>query len=145
MMSPVFKSAAARAIIEEERKAPMIIPKAGGRKSKKRHMTITSSHPSVLEALNAHEAKIEARRSRDDLDMERVLKPRDAPDVVRSTYSKKDAKISVSTIDNLFGVPDKINIPERYIPDVVSYKSTVCGKLGLGLTSCLSPTRPIST
>lgn len=118
LMSPIFKSAAARAIIEEERKTPMIIPKAG-RRNKKRHMTITGSHPSVTEALSNHERKMEANRSRDDLDIERVLKPRDAPDVVRSTYTgKKDSKISVSTIDNLFGVPDKIKIPERYIPDV---------------------------
>ena len=55
LMSPVFKSAAAKAIIEEERKTtPMIIPKAR-KKNKKRNMTITSSHPAVLEAINRHE------------------------------------------------------------------------------------------
>jgi hypothetical protein len=49
-----------RAIIEEERKAPMIIPKAK-KKNKKRHMTITSSHPAVLEAINRHQAQQENR------------------------------------------------------------------------------------
>merc|ERR1711915_328515 len=91
MMSPIFKSAAARAIIEEERKTPVIIPKAK-KKHKKRHMTITSNHPAVLEALNRHDAKMDRSRSRDDIDMERILKPRDAPDVVRSTYGQTDEK-----------------------------------------------------
>lgn len=118
LMSPVFKSAAARAIIEEERKTPMIIPKAK-KKNKKRHMTITSSHPAVLEAINRHE-KIEANRSRDDLDMERMLKPRDAPDVVRSTYGQEN-DIRETSIDNLFGAPNKIRIPERHVPDQVGY------------------------
>lgn len=115
IMSPVFKSAAARAIIEEERKTPMIIPKAK-KKGKKRHMTITSSHPAVLEAINRHDAKMEALRSRDDLDIERTLKqPSDAPDLVQSTYGQTES----AAIDNLFGVPNKINIPERYVPDQV--------------------------
>ena len=120
LMSPVFKSAAARAIIEEERKTPMIIPRAGGKKKssrKQRHMTVTGSHPSaVLEAISRHEA--EQARSRDDLDMERILKPsstrRDAPDVVRSTYVQEEVEI-----DNLFGAPNKIKIPERYVPEQV--------------------------
>lgn len=119
MMSPIFKSAAARAIIEEERKTPVIIPKAK-KKSKKRHMTITSSHPAVLEALNRHDAKMDRTRSRDDMDMERILKPRDAPDVVRSTY---DSEFRTNAFDNLFGAPEKINIPERYIPEQTDEKS----------------------
>ena len=116
LMSPVFKSAAARAIIEEERKTPMIIPKARKKNRKQRHMTITSSHPAVLEAINRHEATLQAggQRSRDDMDLERMLKPRvDAPDVVRSTY------VQENDIDNLFGVPNKISIPERYVPEQV--------------------------
>ena len=120
ILSPVFKSAAAKAIIEEERKTPMIIPKA--KKKKKRHMTITSSHPAVLEALNRHDAKMEEGRvrSRDDLDIERTLKqPSDAPDLVQSTYSQQEAEFRSNAFDNLFGVPDKINIPERYVPDQV--------------------------
>ena len=74
MLSPVFKSAAARAIIEEERKTPVniiitidfnitliiaiidyhyhhhqvqIIPKARKKPMKKRHMTISGSQPAV--------------------------------------------------------------------------------------------------
>ena len=120
ILSPVFKSAAAKAIIEEERKTPMIIPKA--KKKKKRHMTITSSHPAVLEALNRHDAKVEEGRvrSRDDLDIERTLKqPSDAPDLVQSTYSQQDPEFRSNAFDNLFGVPEKIIIPERYVPDQV--------------------------
>lgn len=104
MMSPVFKSAAARAIIEEERKTPVqIIPKARKKPIKKRHMTISGAQPAMQEAL--------ARRARDDMDMERMLKPRDAPDVVRSTYAGE------FRVDNLFGLPEKISIPERYVPE----------------------------
>jgi len=115
LMSPVFKSAAAKAIIEEERKTtPMIIPKAR-KKNKKRNMTITSSNPAVLEAINRHERQQQnMNRSLDDLDLERILKPRDAPDVVRSTYGEKED--SLENIDNLFGAPNKIQIPERYNP-----------------------------
>merc|ERR1712038_520251 len=94
----------------------MIIPKAK-KNGKKRHMTITSSHPAVLEAINRHDAKMEALRSRDDLDIERTLKqPSDAPDLVQATYGQSEDYKSAA-IDNLFGVPDKINIPERYVPD----------------------------
>ena len=118
IMSPVFKSAAARAIIEEERKTPIqIIPKAK-KKGKKRHMTITSSHPAVLEALSRHDAKMDLR-SRDDLDIERTLKqPSDAPDLVQSTYGQTE-NVDFKNFDNMFGVPEKISIPERYVPDQV--------------------------
>ena len=53
MVSPVFKSAAAKAIIEEVGKNPR-----ANRKVKKRSFTITSSQPAVLEALNEHNAKL---------------------------------------------------------------------------------------
>ncbi|XP_015116086.1 uncharacterized protein LOC107040490 isoform X2 [Diachasma alloeum] len=57
-------------------------------------------------------------RARDDLDMERALRPRiNAPDVVRSTLSHKELKYNESTIDQLLGTPNKIFIPERYIPE----------------------------
>ena len=98
----------------------MIIPKAK-KKGKKRHMTITSSHPAVLEALTRHDAKMDLR-SRDDMDIERTLKqPSDAPDLVQSTFGQnsENLEIKTQTFDNLFGVPDKINIPERYVPDQV--------------------------
>lgn len=56
-------------------------------------------------------------RARDDLDMEVALRPRiNAPDVVRSALGPRE-KISTHTIDNLFGAPNKIVIPERYIPE----------------------------
>merc|ERR1719422_1647344 len=112
MLSPVFKSAAARAIIEEERKTPVqIIPKARKKPMKKRHMTISGSQPTaVQEALARHDVNSRTR-ARDDMDMERLLKPRDAPDVVRSTYAGE------FRVDNLLGVPEKINIPERYVPE----------------------------
>lgn len=59
-------------------------------------------------------------RARDDLDMERALRPRiNAPDVVRSTLSHKELKYNESTIDQLLGTPNKIVIPERYIPEQV--------------------------
>ena len=52
--------------------------------------------------------------------MEQALRPRgqNTPDVIRSALDKNDS--GLSTIDNLFGAPDKILIPERYIPDTVS-------------------------
>lgn len=57
-------------------------------------------------------------RARDDLDMERALRPRmNAPDVVRSTLSQRDLKYNESTIDTILGTPNKIVIPERYIPE----------------------------
>ena len=50
--------------------------------------------------------------------MERALRPRmNAPDVVRSTMNHKDLKYNESTIDNILGTPNKILIPERYIPE----------------------------
>ena len=62
-------------------------------------------------------------RSRDDMDMERILKPRDAPDVVRSTYGQTDPEFRTNALDNLFGAPEKINIPERYIPEQVRHSN----------------------
>merc|ERR1712066_695780 len=61
-------------------------------------------------------------RSCDDLDLEQALKQTDGlttPDVIKSALDHKSegSKISETTIDSLFGVPDKIITPERYIPD----------------------------
>lgn len=64
-------------------------------------------------------------RARDDLDMEVALRPRaNAPDVVRSALGNGNGsatvpreRISENTIDKLFGAPNKIVIPERYIPE----------------------------
>ena len=56
-MSPVFKSDAAKEIIQE-----VGVGTNGHRKilrrSKKRSMTITSSHPAMLEALQNHNEKV---------------------------------------------------------------------------------------
>lgn len=60
------------------------------------------------------------RKSLDDIDMLRA-----PPDVIQSTLDTNNpsdhqqVKINTNTIDNLFGVPDKIVIPERYVPDLV--------------------------
>lgn len=59
-------------------------------------------------------------RARDDVDMERALRPRlnGTPDVVRSTLSRSDPiKYNAETIDNVIGTPGKILIPERYVPE----------------------------
>lgn len=60
-------------------------------------------------------------RSRDDLDMERALRPRlnGTPDVVRSTLCRTEdiAKYDAETIDYVIGTPEKILIPERYVPE----------------------------
>lgn len=51
--------------------------------------------------------------------MEVALRPRmNAPDVVRSALGHGE-KISENTIDNLLLAPNKIVIPERYIPEKV--------------------------
>lgn len=51
------------------------------------------------------------------MDMEIALRPRlNAPDVVKSAIGPRE-KISENTIDKLLSKPDKIFIPERYIPD----------------------------
>ena len=83
-------------------------------------------------------------RSRDDLDLEQTLKSpsnNSPPDVIRSALNKDGDQdgdedsaggnvISPSSnlrmIDNLFGIPDKIVIPERYIPDTVSIYLIYC-------------------
>merc|ERR1712226_1397290 len=138
MASPVFKSAAAKAIIEEVGKTPrptIYANKRAERKDKKRSFTITGSQPAVTEALNAHQAKEDGARSRDDLDLEQTIKSpsnNSPPDVIRSALNKDGDQdgdedsaggqvISPSSnlrmIDNLFGIPDKIVIPERYVPD----------------------------
>jgi hypothetical protein len=49
--------------------------------------------------------------------MEVALRPRiNAPDVVRSALGPRE-NISENTINNLFSAPNKILIPERYIPE----------------------------
>ena len=78
-------------------------------------------------------------RSRDDLDLEQTIKSpgnNSPPDVIRSALNKdgepdgsddnagenviSPSSTSIRMIDNLFGIPEKIHIPERYIPETVS-------------------------
>jgi len=59
------------------------------------------------------------------MDMERILRPRgqNTPDVIRSALDKSDT--DDIRIDNLFGAPEKIVIPERYVPESVRFKKTI--------------------
>ena len=62
--------------------------------------------------------------------MEQAIRGLSTPDVIKSALDNKNegtasapkTKISTNAIDNLFGVPEKIAIPERYIPDTVSIR-----------------------
>lgn len=130
-LSPVFKSKAARQIINEmagqQNEEPTVkcsirrlIPK-----EKRRHYTAPDN--SLIKSMNhlsTNDDEVfpgfesERRRARDDLDMERALRQRtDTPDVVRSTLSNKELKYNENTIESLLGTPNKISIPERYIPE----------------------------
>jgi len=121
-MSPIFKSDTARAIAKEVGLGDLTLNK-NAKSTKKRSLTISGSSPAVTEALNNHQAKeLQQGRACDDLDMEQALKTTDGlctPDVIKSALDHKSegSRISETTIDSLFGVPDKILIPERYIPD----------------------------
>ncbi|KAL0113466.1 hypothetical protein PUN28_012548 [Cardiocondyla obscurior] len=116
-LSPVFKSEAAKQIIKEMTEKKVEGPKRRQiPREKRRHYTVSSSKP-VLDLEDTF-SKMGMGRARDDLDMERALRPRiNAPDVVRSTLSHKELKYNESTIDQLLGTPNKIVIPERYIPE----------------------------
>ncbi|XP_045517722.1 uncharacterized protein LOC123710075 isoform X3 [Pieris brassicae] len=116
-LSPIFKSEAAKEIITEmsdthkngsshRRQVP---------KEKRRHYTA----PHHLSAKTLNESpkngyKQDAMaRSVDDADMERALRGA-APDVVRSALPATKIRDS---IDQLLAAPQKIVIPERYIPE----------------------------
>ncbi|XP_026828633.1 uncharacterized protein LOC105277793 isoform X4 [Ooceraea biroi] len=116
-LSPVFKSKAAKQIIKEMTEKRTEGPRRREiPREKRRHYTVSSSKP-VLDLEDTF-SKMGMGRARDDLDMERALRPRiNAPDVVRSTLSHKELKYNESTIDQLLGTPNKIVIPERYIPE----------------------------
>lgn len=59
-------------------------------------------------------------RSVDDADMERALRGA-APDVVRSALPPHALRLADNTIDQLLAAPQKILIPERYIPEKVRF------------------------
>lgn len=126
-LSPVFKSEAAKQIITEmsgqdgkRQVNRRVVPK-----EKRRHHTAPHNNL-IMKSLNQlstddsefDKALVNTKRARDDLDMERALRQRiDTPDVVRSTLSNKELKYNENTIDNILGTPNKIRIPERYIPE----------------------------
>jgi len=64
--------------------------------------------------------------------MERALRLQ-GPDVIQSALDKKDT--NSETIDNLFGAPEKIVIPERYVPDSVWFPETFSGLSSMGEAS----------
>ncbi|KAI5633403.1 PH domain-containing protein [Phthorimaea operculella] len=116
-LSPIFKSEAAKQIITEMSGDG---PKTGSLhrrqvpKEKRRHYTA----PHHLSAKTLNEMPKDANqdklgRSLDDADMERALRAAPAPDVVRSALPTRYA----DSIDQLLAAPQKILIPERYIPE----------------------------
>ncbi|XP_063704263.1 myosin-13 isoform X2 [Culicoides brevitarsis] len=123
-LGPIYQSEAAKQIITEmshnmdnnAETQRRLIPR-----EKKRHNTVPHHvNAEFLELmLSTSEPKKNAKNSRalDDIDIEVALRPRvNAPDVVKSAISQRE-KISENTIDKLFSTPDKIFIPERYIPE----------------------------
>ncbi|XP_026332376.1 uncharacterized protein LOC113239531 isoform X3 [Hyposmocoma kahamanoa] len=116
-LSPIFKSEAAKQIITE-----MSEPKNGSLhrrqvpKEKRRHYTA----PHHLSAKTLSEMPKDVYnhdkmgRSLDDADMERALRAAPAPDVVRSALPTTRY---ADSIDQLLAAPQKILIPERYIPE----------------------------
>ncbi|XP_060515874.1 uncharacterized protein LOC132695573 isoform X2 [Cylas formicarius] len=110
-LSPVFKSEAAKQIITEMSKKGSVPQRRAVPREKRRHYT--TPHDQL-----APFGSLESRRARDDLDIERALRQRiDAPDIVRSTLSNKELKYNENTIDSILSTPNKIVIPERYIPE----------------------------
>ncbi|KAH8295428.1 hypothetical protein KR018_011027, partial [Drosophila ironensis] len=132
---PVFQSVAARQIINEmsagsasedtEKVVEKVPPSHKHRRAvpreKRRHYTapnnVNQKAMEKVQAENDMNRNNTNWRARDDLDMEVALRPRmNAPDVVRSALGQGE-KISENTIDNLLLAPNKIVIPERYIPE----------------------------
>uniref|UniRef100_A0A6P4FRA2 Uncharacterized protein LOC108052280 isoform X8 n=1 Tax=Drosophila rhopaloa TaxID=1041015 RepID=A0A6P4FRA2_DRORH len=132
---PVFQSVAARQIINEmsagsasedtEKVVEKVPPHHKHRRAvpreKRRHYTapnnVNQKAMEKVQAENDMNRNNTNWRARDDLDMEVALRPRmNAPDVVRSALGQGE-KISENTIDNLLLAPNKIVIPERYIPE----------------------------
>ncbi|EDV90688.1 GH14270 [Drosophila grimshawi] len=133
---PVFQSVAARQIINEmsagsasedtEKIVERVPPphhkhRRAVPREKRRHYTapnnVNQKAMEKVQAENDMNRNNTNWRARDDLDMEVALRPRiNAPDVVRSALGQGE-KISENTIDNLLLAPNKIVIPERYIPE----------------------------
>ncbi|XP_063832352.1 uncharacterized protein LOC135081544 isoform X5 [Ostrinia nubilalis] len=120
-LSPIFKSEAAKQIITEMSGEPKTgsLHRRQVPKEKRRHYTA----PHHLSAKTLNELPKDAYnqdkmgRSLDDADMERALRTAPAPDVVRSALPAQATRLADSTIDQLLAAPQKILIPERYIPE----------------------------
>ncbi|XP_050672404.1 uncharacterized protein LOC126970504 isoform X4 [Leptidea sinapis] len=116
-LSPIFKSEAAKQIITEmsDTQNNGSLHRRQVPKEKRRHNTA----PHHLSAKTLNELPREGykhdamARSVDDADMERALRGA-APDVVRSALPSKKM---TDSIDQLLAAPQKILIPERYIPE----------------------------
>ncbi|KAJ0172217.1 hypothetical protein K1T71_012190 [Dendrolimus kikuchii] len=121
-LSPIFKSEAAKQIITEMSED---VSKNGSLhrrqvpKEKRRHYTA----PHHLSAKTLNEVPKDGYnqdkmgRSLDDADMERALRGGVAPDVVRSALPPQKLRLADNTIEQLLAAPQKILIPERYIPE----------------------------
>ncbi|KAL0819000.1 hypothetical protein ABMA28_008287 [Loxostege sticticalis] len=120
-LSPIFKSEAAKQIITEMSGEPKTgsLHRRQVPKEKRRHYTA----PHHLSAKTLNEMPKDAYnqdklgRSLDDADMERALRSAPAPDVVRSALPAQAHRLADNTIDQLLAAPQKILIPERYIPE----------------------------
>ncbi|CAG9567974.1 unnamed protein product [Danaus chrysippus] len=115
-LSPIFKSEAAKQIITEmSNDAPKnSLHRRQVPKEKRRHYT--APHHLSAKTLNEMPKDVYNQdalgRSLDDADMERALRT-GAPDVVRSALPRRVP----DSIDQLLAAPQKIIIPERYIPE----------------------------
>ncbi|XP_059051959.1 uncharacterized protein LOC131846625 isoform X2 [Achroia grisella] len=122
-LSPIFKSEAAKQIITEMSGEPKngSLHRRQVPKEKRRHNTA----PHHLSAKTLNEMPKDGYnqdlgRSLDDADMERALRgvrAAPAPDVVRSALPAQTHRLADNTIDQLLAAPQKILIPERYIPE----------------------------
>ncbi|KAM3961196.1 pleckstrin homology domain-containing family A member kramer isoform 2-T2 [Aphomia sociella] len=120
-LSPIFKSEAAKQIITEMSGEPKngSLHRRQIPKEKRRHNTA----PHHLSAKTLNELPKDRHnedkmgRSLDDADMERALRGAPAPDVVRSALPPQTHRLADNTIDQLLAAPQKILIPERYIPE----------------------------
>ncbi|XP_035216643.1 uncharacterized protein LOC118190060 isoform X3 [Stegodyphus dumicola] len=85
---------------------------SSSRRSKRRHYTV-SGYQYMLDPQFMQYFK-DRPRSRDDVDMERCLRTANTPDIVRSTIKKKEV-FDDKIIERELGLPQKIEIPERYV------------------------------
>ncbi|CAL1278651.1 unnamed protein product [Larinioides sclopetarius] len=82
------------------------------KRSKRRHYTV-SGYQYALDPQFSQYFK-DQPRSRDDVDMERCLRTANTPDIVRSTIKKNDV-FDDKIIERELMLPQKIEIPERYV------------------------------